>query len=245
MRLDVYLTPGEVTTGDIADRTVVMLDILRASTTIVQALSEGARAIYPVASIDEALRLAKNFGHDEVLLTGERRCVRIEGFDLGNSPIEFTRETVEGKSLVMTTTNGTYALSLTPGASRVLIGSMLNYSAIIDDLVRSGAEPVFLCAGRERHFALEDAVVAGLMASRLMELAPKDWVLNDGASAAMALAKEFGVSEEVFRMAAGGRSILEAGLPADLAFCAQVDTLKILPVLHERKIVLSQPIPGA
>ena len=112
MRLDVILTPAEITPADLTDRPVVVLDILRATSSIVQALSAGARAIYPVASIEDALRLANTFGRDEVLLCGERKCVRIEGFDLGNSPAEFTREKVAGKILVMSTTNGTAAMAL-------------------------------------------------------------------------------------------------------------------------------------
>src|SRR5687768_8753850 len=168
MRLDVYLTPGEVVPGEMVQRTVVVLDVLRATTTIAQALANGARSIYPVSSIEEALRLANTFGRDEVLLCGERKCLPIEGFDLGNSPTEFTRERVAGKTLVMTTTNGTAAFALIGGASRVLIGSLLNISAVVDDLARTGADPVILCAGRERHFALEDATAAGLTAARLM-----------------------------------------------------------------------------
>jgi len=245
MRLDIYLTPGEVVPGDIADRTVVVLDILRATTTIVQALSEGARAVYAVASIEEALRLANTFGRDEVLLCGERKCVRIEGFDLGNSPREFTRDRVAGKILVMTTTNGTLALSQTTGASRVFIGSMLNVGAIVEELARAGADPVFICAGRERHFGLEDATAAGTMAARLMDAKPGDWALNDGALAAIALAREFGVKTGLFRMTAAGRGIIDAGLEEDLPFCAQVDTLKVLPVLHERTITLSQATAGS
>lgn len=244
MRLDIYLTPGEVVPGDIVDRTVVVLDILRASTSIVQALSEGARAIYPVASIEEALRLANTFGRDEVLLCGERRCVRIEGFDLGNSPREFVRSKVAGKILVMTTTNGTLALSLAAGASRVLVGSLLNLGAVVEDLAQVGSDPVFVCAGRDRHFCLEDAAVAGIMAGRLMDALPGDWALNDGALAALSLAREFGAKPSLFRMTASGRSIIEAGHEDDLAFCAQVDTLKALPVLHERTITLSQGTPA-
>jgi 2-phosphosulfolactate phosphatase len=244
MKLDVYLTPGEVIPAEIANRTVVVIDILRATTSIVQALSMGARSIYPVASIEEALRLANTFGRDEVLLCGERKCVRIEGFDLGNSPGEFTREKVAGKTLVMSTTNGTLAMSMTTSAGRVYIGSLLNLTALVDELGRTGAEPALICAGRERHFALEDATYAGLLATRLMEAMPGEWRMNDGARAAVALAREFGVDESVFRLSAGGRSIVEAGLGEDLTFCAQVDTLDILPVLHERNITLSAAAVG-
>src|SRR5687768_13648602 len=204
MRLDVYLTPGEVVPGEMVQRTVVVLDVLRATTTIAQALANGARSIYPVSSIEEALRLANTFGRDEVLLCGERKCLPIEGFDLGNSPREFTRERVAGKILVMTTTNGTAAMALTVNSSKVFIGSMLNISAVIDELVRMEADPVFLCAGRERHFSLEDAACAGEFAVRLMEARPGDWVLNDGAQAAVALCREFGSGVPLFEKAAGG-----------------------------------------
>jgi 2-phosphosulfolactate phosphatase len=240
MRLDVYLSPGEVVPGDVTGRTVVVLDILRATTSMVQALSEGAKSIYPVGSIEEALRLANTFGRDEVLLCGERKCLPIEGFDLGNSPREFTRERVAGKTLVMTTTNGTAAVALTAGASRVLIGSLLNLSAVVAELARATGDPVLLCAGRERHFALEDATVAGLLAARLMDARPGDWALNDGALAALALAREFGVKAGAFRMTASGRQLLAVGHESDLDFCAQMDTLQVLPVLHERSISLSQ-----
>lgn len=240
MRLDVYLTPGELSPSDIADRTVVVIDVLRATSSIVQALSEGAKSIYPVSSIEEALRLANTFGRDEVLLCGERKCLPIEGFDLGNSPREFTRERVAGKTLVMSTTNGTQVMSLTSGSARVFIGSFLNLGAVVDELVRAEAEPVMICAGREKHFGLEDATCAGLMASRLMDARSGSWTMNDGALAALALAREFGVGEGMFRMTAAGRTIAAAGLEADLPFCARLDSLDVVPVLHERNITLSQ-----
>ncbi len=238
MILDVIPTPGETTAAALVDRTVVVLDILRASSSIVQALSAGAKSIFPVGSIEEALRMANTFGRDEVLLAGERRCLPIEGFDLGNSPREMTEERIGGKILVMTTTNGTAAMALTVNAERVLIGSLLNMSAVIDELVRTEAEPVFLCAGRERHFALEDVACAGAFAARLMEARPGDWVLNDGARAAIQLAEHFGIGRPLFELSAGGRAIVEAGLEEDLDFCEQVDVSDLIPVLHERSITL-------
>ncbi|MQA90618.1 MAG: 2-phosphosulfolactate phosphatase family protein [Gemmatimonas sp.] len=244
MRLDVYLTPGELTPATLTGRTVVVLDVLRASTSIVEALSAGAKSIFPVASIEEALRLANNFGRDEVLLAGERRCLPIEGFDLGNSPTEYTRERVAGKILVMTTTNGTAAMSLTTSAARVFIGSMLNLRAVVAELVRTDSDPVLLCAGRETHFSLEDAACAGEFASRIMAERPGDWALNDGAHAALTLARSFGTGVDLFEIAAGGRSIVEAGLADDLEFCARTDVHDIVPVLQERNIKLLQPLIG-
>jgi 2-phosphosulfolactate phosphatase len=245
MRLDVFLTPGEVVPGEVAGRTAVVLDVLRATSTIVEALSAGAKAIYPVASIDDALRLANNFGRGEVLLCGERRCVPIEGFDLGNSPLEFTADRVAGKTLVMTTTNGTHATTLAAGATRVLIGSVMNLDAIVDDLASTGADPVFICSGRERFFAMEDAVCAGAMVARLMEVRPGDWALNDGARAALALAERFGTGRDLFAGVAAGKLLLDVGLDADLEACAERNRHALVPVLQDRHITLATPLAPA
>lgn len=243
MKLDVLLTPGELMPGDIAERTVVVIDVLRASSTIVQALAAGAKALFPVASIEEALRLANTLGRDEVLLCGERRSLPIEGFDLGNSPGEFTPERVGGKTLVMSTTNGTGAMMAASAASRVVVGSFLNLQAVVDELARAGAEPVFLCSGRETKFGLEDAVCAGKMAAALMDSAGAgaEWELNDGALAALALAEEYGELEALFAQVGAGKQIADAGLGEDLAFCARVDQHDVVPVLHDRQISLAAP----
>ncbi len=239
MKLDVLLTPGELLPGDIAERTVVVIDVLRASSTIVEALASGAKALFPVASIEEALRLANTLGRDEVLLCGERKSLPIEGFDLGNSPGDFNAERVGGKTLVMSTTNGTGAMMAASAASRVVVGSFLNQQAVVDELVRSAAEPVFLCSGRETKFGLEDAVCAGRMAALVMAATPDaDWELNDAAIAALALSRTHDDLEAMFVRTAAGKQIFEAGLYDDLAFCAQVDRHDVVPVFHDRQISL-------
>jgi 2-phosphosulfolactate phosphatase len=244
MRLDVYLTPGELVPGEIAERTAVVIDVLRASSAIVEALASGARALYPVATVEEALRLANTLGRDEVLLSGERKCLPIEGFDLGNSPGEFTPERVGGRTLIMTTTNGTASMAAVGGGPRVLVASFLNLSAVVGELAKSGAEPAIVCAGREKHFGLDDAVLAGWIASRLMEAKPEaEWVLNDGALAAMALGRAFADPAALLPTTAAGQAIAAAGLGEDIAFCAQVDRHEVVPVLHDRQVTL--PAPGA
>jgi 2-phosphosulfolactate phosphatase len=240
MKLDVLLTPGELVPGEIAGRTVVVLDVLRATTSIVEALASGARTLFPVATIEEAIGLAKTLGRDEVLLAGERKALPIEGFDLGNSPGEFTPERVGGKFVVMSTTNGTLALTAAAAADRVIVGAWTNFQAVVDELARTEVEPVFLCAGRERAFGLDDAVCAGQMAAALMKARPEvEWELNDGATAALALAEEFADPAKLFPHTAAGRAIAEAGLGDDLAYCAQTDLREAVPVLEGRQIVLA------
>ena len=240
MKLDVLLTPGELAPGEIAGRTVVVLDVLRATTSIVEALAAGARTLYPVATIEEAIGLAKTLGRDEVLLAGERKALPIEGFDLGNSPGEFTAERVGGKTVVMSTTNGTIAITAASGGGRVIVGAWTNFQTVVDELVRTEAEPVFLCAGRDRVFGLEDAVCAGQIAAALMKALPEaEWEMNDGAVAALALAEEFPDPAALFPHTAAGRAIMDAGLGDDLAYCAQADLRAVLPVLEGRQIVLA------
>jgi 2-phosphosulfolactate phosphatase len=243
MRLDVFMTPAEAVPAEVTGRTVVVIDVLRASSSIVEAMASGARTIFPVPSIEEAIRLANTLGRDQVLLCGERRSLTIEGFDLGNSPAEFTAERVAGKTLVMTTTNGTASLVMAAGAGRVVVGALLNLSAVVDDLVRTGAEPVFLCSGREGRFGLDDAAAAGSIVAELLERRPEvSWQMNDGARAALALGRAFSADPlALFADSAAGRQIVAAGLEADLAFCAQTNVRDVLPVFQDRSITVATP----
>jgi 2-phosphosulfolactate phosphatase len=241
MKLDVLLTPGELSPTEVADRTVVVLDVLRASTSIVEALASGARTLYPVATIEEAIRLANTLGREEVLLAGERKALPIEGFDLGNSPAEFSRKRVAGKTIVMSTTNGTLALAAAGGGSRVVVGGWTNFRVVVADLVAGGSDPIFLCAGRDRAFGLEDAVCAGEMAAAVIAALPDEtWELNDGAIAALALAETYPDPATFFPLTAAGRAIIAAGMESDLAFCARRDIRKVLPVLEDRQITLQR-----
>src|SRR5581483_9813887 len=127
-------------------------------------LANGARAVIPLESSEEVVTRSKAFERSDVLLAGERRMLPIPGFDLGNSPLQFTRETVEGKTVLMTTTNGTPAIGTTAGARDVVIASYVNYTAVLTMLrtaLRGGTDITLICAGRERQFALEDAGCAG------------------------------------------------------------------------------------
>src|SRR5690606_19366866 len=150
VKIEVAFTPAELAGIDLGDRVVVVLDVLRATSTIVEALANGARAVSPVSTVDEAVRLAEALGREGVLLAGERRSLRIDGFDMGNSPLEFTRERVSGKQIVLTTTNGTVAILASATARRVLIASYLNLGAVAEELVHDGGPASIVCSGRER-----------------------------------------------------------------------------------------------
>jgi 2-phosphosulfolactate phosphatase len=233
--------PGEIAAGELQGRVAVVIDVLRATSTITEALANGARAVFPVPNIDEAVRLAQNIGREQVLLCGERRGLRIEGFDLGNSPAEFTAERVAGKSLVMTTTNGTPALLASASARRILIASFLNLGAVVDALAaEEDAGVTIVCSGREKRFSLDDAVCAGALVTGLRERLGRGGVeMNDAAyTAALAARAQLDALERLLGRTAAGRQLIEAGLGEDLAFCAQLDRHPIVPHFRDRQVTL-------
>lgn len=175
-RIEVIFSPAEfpaLAQRDLRRSACVVIDILRASTTMVTALGNGAEAIIPVVEISEALALRQQ--HPEVLLAGERKGVRIRGdltggtdFDLGNSPREYTPARVRGKTIVMTTTNGTRALRACAGAANTLVGSFLNLRATCHWLLDHRPEELILvCSGTYEEPALEDVLAAGAICERL------------------------------------------------------------------------------
>jgi len=239
VRADVAFTPAELPKNGASGRTVVVLDVLRATSSIVHALVNGARRIIPVSAVEEAVRKAEELGRDAVLLCGERDCQRIRGFDLGNSPEEFTAGRVAGRTLIMTTTNGTPALLASAGGAQCLVGALLNAGAVAARLAAAERDALILCSGREGRFAYEDAICAGLILRRLRKLRPRG-LTNDAGRAALRLLgrRETSPPPALWRSAAG-RRLEELGLGGDVQFCAQVDLHEAVPVFLEQRIELA------
>lgn len=242
MRLDVALVPAGLATQDSAGRTVVVIDVLRATTTMCAALAHGARAVIPCTSPDEAARLLHSVGPD-VVLAGERHALPIPGFHLGNSPGEMLPISVGGKFVALATTNGTRAFSGVSQATEVLAGAAVNFSAVaarVREALGAGRHGLIVCAGREGRLGLDDAYVAGRLVHRLLGAAPAGTALNDSAIAAMAVATSLGDDwEAALRRSAAAGDLEKVGLGADVHAAAQVDSLPVVPVLRESRLVLS------
>jgi 2-phosphosulfolactate phosphatase len=244
VNIDVFFGVGGLTAADVAGRAVAVIDVLRASTTIAVALANGARAVVPFESSEEVITRAKAFERSDVRLAGERKMFTVPGFDLGNSPIEFTPAAVEGKTVLMSTTNGTSAITAAQGARDVIIASYVNFSAVLSMLraaLRGGTGIVIVCAGRERQFALEDAACAGRyshhIAKRLTGVS-----LNDGAQACVLIDRKYGDNLlRLFDASAHGRALREAGFGEDLAACAAIDSYPVIPVYQDRQITKVGP----
>jgi 2-phosphosulfolactate phosphatase len=238
VRVDVAFTPAELPRGDAGGRAVVVMDVLRATSTIVQALVSGARRVVPVATVEEAVRKAEELGRGDVRLCGERDVLPIRGFDLGNSPAEFTPERVAGYTLVMSTTNGTQALLAANGAGLCLVGALLNAGAVARRLAAEGRDTVLLGAGREGRFAYEDAYCAGIVLRALR--AERTGVrCDDAGRAALRLAGRGRTARAALERTAAARRIREQGLAEDVAFCAQIDVYDVVPGFDGHRIELT------
>jgi 2-phosphosulfolactate phosphatase len=250
-RLDVHPLPSLVAENALAGSTVVVIDLLRASSTICQALASGAAAVVPFLEVDEA-RAAAAAATDraKIVLGGERGGRRIDGFDLGNSPAEYTRDAVAGRRVFLTTTNGTRALHHARLARRVVVGSFVNLSAVAET-VRDEPRIDILCAGTAGEVTREDILAAGAMVGVLSFSDEPAWQLNESAVAARldwqrlcdaARAAGRTVSEHLaieLRDTPGGRNVLSIGMDHDLIDCAQIDALDVVPELnvHEWRII--------
>jgi 2-phosphosulfolactate phosphatase len=226
---------------------VFVIDILRAGTTICAALASGARAVVPVASTEEALRLAQTLGPQETVLAGERQCVRIPGFALGNSPREMSPESVRGKTIIMTTTNGTAALLAVASASPVYIGGAANFS-LASGRIREAwiaREPILIvCAGREQRFALDDAYAAGRLVEAALGGGRGRKGLNDAALATLDLVRRYGRRwDRPLAASQGGRDLAELGMKADIIDAGRVDAYPVLAMFADRRITAA-PAPG-
>ena len=238
MKIDVYFTPLGLNAGDLTGRGVVVIDVLRATSSIVTALSSGAKAVVPAATSEEAVRLTANLEKDGIVLAGERRMLKIEGFGLGNSPREMTAEAVRGKTMYLATTNGTPALVAAQGGEPVLVAAALNFSAVAERARAVFAERgdlVIICAGRERQFALEDAYTAGRLIKAVKKGARKV-ALNDAAQVSLDLASQQGGWQDAFDSSDAALQLVETGLRDDVAFCAHPDRFSVVPVYADRRI---------
>jgi len=244
VRLDLFFSPIQVKPPDTAGRLVVIIDVLRASTTVATALANGAKTVMPLPDADDVITRSKEFHRSAVVLAGEQKMQPIQGFDLGNSPQSFTPEAVKGKTILLTTTNGTRALLGVQGARDIVVASYVNFTAVLAMMkvaASSNTDIAIICAGEDGGFTLEDAACAG----RYVKAIPKrsDPIeMNDAAAASVLIEKKYGDNiAKVFKESAHGKALQEAGFGDDLAAAAEVDAHPVVPIFQERQITKLGP----
>jgi len=260
--LHVHLLPALIEHDSLIGGTAVIIDILRASSTMTTALQNGASRVIPCGSTQEAFQRRDEASPGTVVLGGERGGVKIEGFDFGNSPTEYTPLSVGGRTVAFTTTNGTKALLAAASASEILVGAFLNRRAIVNRLNRAYLATHLICAGTDGSITGEDVLFAGAVVDGLVRLSALSqpvksqpvesqprWILNDSAEIAMSfwrqcigqVAAHTTVSEHAslsvsiqatMKKTRGGRNLLSLGYDSDLALCSQLDTIDLVPVFQ-------------
>jgi 2-phosphosulfolactate phosphatase len=240
LKIDLAFSPHELEKKDFRGKTVVVIDVLRATSTMIIALENGCSGFIPVSTVEEAMQLAALKKDPDLLLGGERNAMPLEGFHLGNSPRDYRPEKVRGKVVVLTTTNGTQALLAARKAAEVFIGAFLNISALSRRLEETGRDVIIACSGEKSLFCLEDTVCGGAIIDRL-EQEGVSLLKNDAAMAAKVLYEYY--EGDIHGMLAGcdwGQYLESVGLGKDLRICAQTDSSQLVPVYREGKIFLDR-----
>ena len=240
MKIDLAFTPYELEKKDFRGKTVVVIDTLRATSTMIAAFENGCSGFIPVSTVEEAMQLAALKKDPDLLLGGERNAMPLEGFHLGNSPRDYRPEKVRGKVVVLTTTNGTQALLAARKAVEVFIGAFLNISALSRRLEETGRDVIIACSGEKGLFCLEDTVCAGGIIDRL-EQEGLSLSISDAAMAAKVLYEYY--EGDIYGMLTGcdwGQYLESVGLGKDLRICAQIDSSRLVPVYREGKIFLDR-----
>lgn len=229
----VCLTPALLPLFNVEDYIVVVIDIFRATSSICYGIENGAEAIIPVSQVEECAAYREK-GLD-YLLAAERDGSVVDGFDFGNSPFSYTKEKVAGKTVVLTTTNGTHALHLSRSAKKIIIGSFLNLTALSNWLNTQNENVLLVCAGWKNNFNLEDTLFAGAVIEQLKD---KGFVLDDAAIAANDL---FQVGKNdintYLKKTSHGERLKKLGIEKDIEFCLQVDLTTAIPILEGEKLV--------
>lgn len=271
MRINTYPTVDSINEDKLKGTIAIVFDVLRATTTIVTALANGCRYIIPVTEIDEAFSL-QAADPENLLLGGERNAVKIPGFQLSNSPLEYQPDTISGKAIILTTTNGTRAIKAAAQAETVLMACLLNATAAAREAFAAGRDVTLVCAGTRGEFSLEDTLAAGFVIRELARLhgsstdqaaplsdqgipvyaaeepltAQNDLILNDLSRAALRLAEIYQENPlNILYDSLHGQKLAQLGLTHDLHYCATLDFYRLVPVFLDGKIFPIEKISTA
>ncbi len=240
MEIDTQLIPIPPSPKILFQKNVVVIDVLRATSVIVFALSQGALEVIPVETIEEAKEKAKTFPQGTTLLGGERNSLRIEGFDLGNSPREYCEERIRGKRIILTTTNGTRAFYSVSSGNQIFIGSFLNIERVAKKCLELDRDLLLFLSGNRRGFSLEDTVCAGMLIDLILKNGGKPIPLTDASYGALFLYQRFeGNLMGAFHLSSHGKDLFELGGGEDLIFCAQTNITEVVPIFKDGVIRIS------
>jgi len=234
MRIDIIVSADDIKKDKIENKTVVVIDMLRATSVITTAMNNGCKGVIPVLTVEEAAEIVRN-SKEEFMLGGERNALKIEGFHYSNSPLEYTRETIEGKTLVMTTTNGTKAIKGCEGANSILIGAMVNAKATAKRIVELNRDVVIVNAGTYGEFSIDDFLCSGYIIDCVLKEIEAE--LSDIAITSHYIYKNHEDIHSFIKYASHYKRITELGLEADLEYCCKKDIIDCVPQYKDGLII--------
>lgn len=234
MRVDIIISADYIKENIIKDKSVVVIDMLRATSTIVTAMGNGCKEVIPVLTPEEAFNLSKT-NREQYILGGERNAIMIDGFDCSNSPLEYQKDVVNDKTIIITTSNGTRAIKGCENAKNIFIGSMLNAHSVAEKLYSLGNDVVIVNAGTSGEFSIDDFICSGYIIECLLGI--DDSVeLSDISKVARHMFNEDKVSNSILKMAKHYNIVKNLGYENDLEHCSKKDIYNIVPEYKEGKI---------
>lgn len=235
MDIDIVISCEDIKEDRIRDKVVVVVDMLRATTVIITALKNGCSEVIPVLDVDDAMELSVK-DRDKYILGGERRALKIAGFDCSNSPLEYTKEAVEGKSLIITTTNGTRAIEGSKAAEEILLGALINAKSVAYKLAALNKGVVIVNAGTYGQFSMDDFICSGYIIDCLSKMT--ELQMSDIAFTSHYIFKN---NEDIISYIKNARHfnvLKELGLEKDLEYCCCKDITDAVPVYRDGAITI-------
>lgn len=228
MKVDIIISADYIREDIIKDKVIVVIDMLRATSVITTAMMNGCKEIIPCLTVEEALKIKDLLGEGYCLLGGERNAVKIAGFDLSNSPLEYSKEIIKDKTLILTTTNGTRTLLGCKAGKNILIGSMLNGSAVARKLIKENIDVVIVNAGTKGQFSMDDFICGGFIINELCRQNPSI-ELTDISKTALRIYEKYPSILDYIKNATHYGVMLSLGLNKDIEYCIQKDITDIVP----------------
>lgn len=232
MKIEILVSAKEALNKDFKGKNVVVIDVLRATTVMITALKNGAEKIYPFKEIKEAIEKKEEL--KDGLLAGERKGLKIEGFDFGNSPLEFTEKKIKGKVICMTTSNGTRAIENSQSGDNIYIASYINVSSVVEKVLKNEKDLIIVCAGTEDEFSLDDSLCAGIIANKILE--KRSVLMDDFTISLQNLAKYSKNIKEVLKDSKHYSYLKKIGYESDLDYCLTLDCCDIVPEYKNKEI---------
>ncbi|WP_244834223.1 2-phosphosulfolactate phosphatase family protein [Clostridium sp. BJN0001] len=228
MKIDIIISQDDIKEDKILKKTAVVIDMLRATSVIVTALYNGAKCVKPFLTIEEALNEAHKLKKDEYLLGGERNAVKIDGFDLSNSPLEYTVDKVKDKTVIMTTTNGTRTLTKCTKADKIITSAVINADASAKKIVEYNNDVVIVNAGTNGNFSMDDYICSGYIIDRILKI-NSDVELTDIAKTALIIYRSNKDILSFIKNAHHYGIMKKLKLDNDIEYCIKKDSINIVP----------------